>query len=123
MLNVTPARRLQSVFESKNATVRRISLTCFLAAAAVWPSLSSSLAHAAQLTAGAAKVDITDREAGPVNDPLFVKALVLKSDATTAVLITVDAVAIGEIGRIKNDYLPKVRRGWSRSLAFRRRTC
>ena len=118
MLNVTPARRLQSVFESKNATVRRISLTCFLAAAAVWPSLSSSLAHAAQLTAGAAKVDITDREAGPVNDPLYVKALVLKSDATTAVLITVDAVAIGEIGRIKNDYLPKVRARLEKELGI-----
>src|SRR5262249_26623025 len=41
--------------------------------------------------------------------PLYVKALVLKSDTTTAVLITVDAVAIGEIGYIKNDYLGKVR--------------
>lgn len=61
------------------------------------------------LQAGAAKVDITDYQAGPVNDPLFVKALALKSGETTAVLITVDAVAIGEIGRIKNDYLPKLR--------------
>ena len=66
-------------------------------------------ANAGELMAGVAKVDITDRQAGPVNDPLFVKALVLKSDSTTAVLITVDAVAIGEIGYIKNDYLPKVR--------------
>lgn len=66
-------------------------------------------AHAAQLVAGVAKVDITDYEAGPVNDPLYVKALVIRSDATTAVLIAVDAVAIGEIGYITNDYLPKVR--------------
>ena len=66
-------------------------------------------AEAATLRAGAAKVDITNREAGPVNDPLYVKALVLKSGETTAVLITVDAVAIGEIGHIKNDYLPNVR--------------
>lgn len=65
--------------------------------------------HAAQLMAGVAKVEITDREAGPVNDPLYVKALALKSGDTTAVLITVDAVAIGEIGYIKNDYLSKVR--------------
>jgi len=64
---------------------------------------------AAPLQAGAAKVDITNRDAGPVNDPLFVKALVVKSDAATAVLITLDAVALGEIGHIKNDYLPKVR--------------
>jgi hypothetical protein len=66
-------------------------------------------ALAAPLTAGVAKVDITDYDAGPANDPLYVKALVLQSETTTAVLITVDAVAIGEIGRITNDYLPQVR--------------
>jgi len=66
-------------------------------------------ARGESLLAGAAKVDITNREAGPVNDPLFVKALVLQSADATAVLITVDAVAIGEIGYIGNDYLPEVR--------------
>ena len=64
---------------------------------------------AAPLMAGAAKVEITNVEAGPVNDPLYVKALVVKSETTTAVIVTVDAVAIGEIGHIKNDYLAKVR--------------
>lgn len=78
-----------------------------LAIMASW-GLAAQL-DAAPLIAGAAKVDITDREAGPVNDPLFVKALVLKSETTTAAIITVDAVAIGEIGRIKNDFLPNVR--------------
>ena len=71
--------------------------------------LSTSALPAVQLFAGAAKVDITDWKAGPVNDRLYVKALVLKSGITTAVMITVDTVAIGEIGGIKNDYLPKVR--------------
>jgi hypothetical protein len=66
-----------------------------------------------------AKVEITDREAGPVNDPLYVRALVVKSDATTAVLIAVDAVAIGEIGHIKNDYLPKVRGRLEKELGIR----
>ncbi len=66
-------------------------------------------ANADQLLAGVAKVDITDREAGPVNDPLYVKALVLKSDRVTLAIITVDAVAIGGIGRISNDYLGIVR--------------
>lgn len=66
-------------------------------------------ASAAQLLAGVAKVDITDRQAGPVNDPLYVKAFVVKNDATTVVIVTVDAVAIGEIGYIGNDYLSKVR--------------
>lgn len=66
-------------------------------------------ASAAELRAGAAKVDITNVDAGPVNDPLHVRALVIQDGTTTAVMITVDAVAIGEIGYIKNDYLSKVR--------------
>lgn len=84
---------------------------CFLSLAvmAVIAGPWAGAAHAAGLRAGVAKVEITDREAGPVNDPLYVKALVLKSDAITAVIVTVDAVAIGEIGRISNDYLPTVR--------------
>jgi hypothetical protein len=40
---------------------------------------------------------------------LYVKALVLKNRSATAVLVTVDAVAIGEIGYIGNEYLGKVR--------------
>ena len=64
---------------------------------------------AGQLLAGAARADITDYEAGPANDPLFAKALVLRDAATTLVFVTVDAVALGEIGHIKNDYLPTVR--------------
>ena len=74
--------------------------------------------NAAPLTAGVAKVDVTDREAGPVNDPLHVRALVLKSGETMAVLITVDAVAIGEIGPIKNDYLPTVRQRLQQELGI-----
>jgi hypothetical protein len=69
----------------------------------------SSAAFADQLRAGAAKVDVTDYEAGPVNDPLHVRALVLQSDDSTLVIVSVDAVAIGEIGPIGNDYLPAVR--------------
>jgi len=61
------------------------------------------------LLAGTAKVDITDYDAGPVNDPLYVKVVALRSGKATTVLISVDAVAIGEIGRIPNDYLPAVR--------------
>src|SRR5688500_3188881 len=63
----------------------------------------------AELQAGVARVEITDRDAGPVNDPSFVKALVLKNGGTVAVIVTVDAVAIGEIGRIGNSYLASVR--------------
>ncbi|MCU0959535.1 MAG: hypothetical protein MUF48_05465 [Pirellulaceae bacterium] len=66
-------------------------------------------AWAGQLLAGIGRVDITNLEAGPVHDPLYVKALVLKNDTTTAAIITVDAVAIAEIGTIRNDYLATVR--------------
>ena len=61
------------------------------------------------LLAGAAKVVITDEKAVPANDPLYAKALVLKSGDTTAVLATVDAVAIAEIGSIQSCYLETVR--------------
>jgi hypothetical protein len=64
---------------------------------------------AGPLRAGAAKVEITHLTALPVNDPLFVKAVVLRSDDATVVLVTLDAVAVGEIGTIGNDYLGKVR--------------
>jgi len=71
-------------------------------------SFLSGTTDAAQIMAGAAKVDITD-ERGPVNDRLYVRALVLKSGNITAALVSIDAVAIGGIGRIKNDFLPNVR--------------
>jgi len=62
------------------------------------------------MLAGIAKVDITDR-AVPVNDPCFAKVLVLKSGGTTAVLVTLDAVAVGGIGRIGNGFMATVRNG------------
>ncbi len=68
--------------------------------------------------AGVAKVVITDPEAGPANDPLYVKALVLKSGSETAVIVTVDAVAIAEIGSIRNDFLANVRSQLNRELNF-----
>ena len=64
----------------------------------------------AEMLAGVAKIDITDRT-GPVNDSCFAKALVLKSGGTTAVLITLDAVAVGGIGRIGNGFMATVRSG------------
>jgi len=71
--------------------------------------LTGGSIQAAELLAGTARIDITDHTAGPVNDPCLAKALVLKSGHTTAVLVTVDAVAIGEIGRIGNGFLATVR--------------
>lgn len=76
-----------------------------------------SLSLHAEILVGVAKVDITDRT-GPVNDPCYAKALVMKSGATTAVLVTVDAVAIGGIGRIGNGFLAKVRGELERELGI-----
>lgn len=69
-----------------------------------------SVADDQPLMAGVGKSDITDYDAGPVNDPLFVKALVLIKEKRVIALITIDAVAVGEIGRIGNDYLPNLRK-------------
>ena len=84
-----------------------------------------------KLWAGAAKVDITNTAADATddplyvgiatttaNDPLYAKALILRSDHTTVVLVTVDAVAIGEIGTIGNDYLTNVRAQLQKELAI-----
>jgi hypothetical protein len=64
---------------------------------------------AAPLECGTAKVEITDRRAGPVNDPAFAKALILRRERTTTVLVTLDAVAIGKIGRVPENFLRELR--------------
>ena len=61
------------------------------------------------LRAGAASTDITLREGIRVHDPLAAKALVLQADAQPVVLLTLDVVAIGGIGRIGDDFLPNLR--------------
>ena len=84
-----------------------------------------------KLWAGAAKVDITNTAADATddplyagiatttaNDPLYAKALILRSDHTTVIIVTVDAVAIGEIGTIGNDYLTNVRTQLQKELAI-----
>ncbi len=70
------------------------------------------------LFAGVAKVEITNKDALKINDPLFVKALVLKKRDIHVVLVTVDAVAIGGIGSIGNDFLAKVRTKIQRELGI-----
>ena len=98
-----------------NATCLRMVL---LTACSIIGLLPSD-AFAGRLRAGVAKVDVTNTEAGPVNDPLFVKALVIKDDDETLAIITVDAVAIGEIGHIRNDYLSKVRSRLEKELGIK----
>ncbi len=71
-----------------------------------------------KLRAGVARTDITDPAAGPPNDPLFVKALVLQDDRTAVAIVTVDAVAIGAIGPIRHGYLAEVRSAVHRELGI-----
>jgi bifunctional DNA-binding transcriptional regulator/antitoxin component of YhaV-PrlF toxin-antitoxin module len=82
-MGIRPGQKLQ-VFSSGGSTrlapLRRMET----------PLGARQAAGAAQLQAGAAQVDTTDREAGPVNDPLYVKALVLKDGATTVELASPD---------------------------------
>lgn len=89
--------------------IRMSSTTALLITGLLVTGLLSPQQATAELRAGAASVDITDKEAGPVSSPPFVKALVITDGTTTAVIATVDAVAVAEIGSIKNDYLSKVR--------------
>jgi hypothetical protein len=87
----------------------RSSVAFLLIIATTWSREAQAQPAGAPLTAGVAKVDITNTKALLINDPLYVKALVLKRGATTAVIVTLDVVSIGEIGYIPNDYLGKVR--------------
>ncbi|MCY2967278.1 MAG: hypothetical protein NT069_27195 [Planctomycetota bacterium] len=75
-------------------------------------------AGAAPLKAGAAKVDISHPDAGPPSPTLYVKAVAISDGKTTAVLATVDAVAIGQIGHIRNEYLGNVRAQLKRQLGI-----
>lgn len=81
-----------------------VLLLALLALVDAWPRN----AHA-EMLAGAAKVDITNLEAGPVNGRLHARALVLQSGDTRLAIVTLDVVSLGEIGYIKNDFLPKLR--------------
>lgn len=103
------SRLVAAMPRSEDSSSHRGLMTAFVVANLAIAYSGNITRAAGPLLAGVAKVEITNVEAGPVNDPLYVKALVVKSDAAMAVIITVDAVAIGEIGHIKHDYLPKVR--------------
>src|SRR5215470_552370 len=66
-------------------------------------------AAAEPLRAGVARIDITNPQAARVNDPCYAKALVLNQGELTAVLVTVDAVAIGGIGAIRDTFMDSLR--------------
>ncbi|MGZ0169383.1 MAG: hypothetical protein ACKVHE_07500 [Planctomycetales bacterium] len=104
--------------ESRPSRLRKPISVAIVTATLIALVVQTRTSTAAPLLAGVAKVDITNRDAGPVNDPLYVKALVLKSGATMTAIVTVDAVAIGGIGHIKDDYLGKVRDAVEKELGI-----
>ncbi len=111
---------LKTCFLSCDANVRepfRWSVSCLLAL--LVGALIVPEGHAEQLRAGAAKIDISRVEDGPLESPLFAKALVIKSDATTVVLVTLDVVSFGEIGYIPNDFIQKVRSRAQKELGLK----
>jgi hypothetical protein len=106
MLNTRLCYFVVSCTTVRNRLFRSIVFALF---SLVVISVAATDVVAAELKAGAAKVDITNLDAGPVDGRLHVRAVVISDGTTKAVIVTVDAVAIGEIGPIKNDYLGKVR--------------
>ena len=80
-------------------------------------ALSTITPRLEALEAGTAVVDVTDRTI-PVHDTLHAKALVLKEGDRTVVVLTIDAVALGELGRIKSDFLPQLRARLSQELGL-----
>lgn len=65
---------------------------------------------AGALRAGVARSDITaDAKDVAIHDPLYAKALVLDDGVTRVAIIAMDALAIGGIGDIGDDFLPKLR--------------
>ncbi|MDA9924473.1 hypothetical protein N9406_08250 [Verrucomicrobiales bacterium] len=72
-------------------------------------TLLPGASFAEELLAGVGKADITRPGHDAGDNPPYVKALVLSSGKTNAVVIAVDAVAIAEIGSIRDPYLADVR--------------
>lgn len=75
-------------------------------------------ARADELLAGVGKVEITRPGEDAGTNPPMVKALVLSRGATEAVIITLDAVAVAEIGSIRDPYLAEVRAALSESFGI-----
>lgn len=95
-------------------SVTQVSISMLVAA-----SLCSFVSVAdAGLMAGVGRVDITRADAGPVNGRLYARALVLKSDSTLMAIVSLDVVAIGEIGHVNNEFAPTVRRRVEQELGI-----
>ncbi len=91
-----------------------LSETALVAGAALATGLLASVSVAGgvagSLRGGVAKSDITIAEKGVrINDPIYAKALVLDDGKTKVAIIAMDVTAIGGIGEVGDDFLPKLR--------------
>ncbi|MDA7920351.1 hypothetical protein N9B73_01235 [Verrucomicrobiales bacterium] len=77
--------------------------------AAIILSFLATPLTAEEILGGVAKVDITRPGEPAGENPLWAKALVLSKGETHVVIVTIDAVAIAEIGSIQDPYLANVR--------------
>ncbi|MFM8222398.1 MAG: hypothetical protein ACKOJF_26120, partial [Planctomycetaceae bacterium] len=91
-------------------------MTVFLAVCA--GVLGALPVEAAPLKAGVGKVDVSRADAGPCKPPLYVRTLAVSDGDTTVVLASIDAVSIGQIGNIGNQYLPRVRQRLKEELGL-----
>lgn len=94
--------RLRSQGQLGSEVWRGIALLC----AAIFVSFGAF----AELRAGVAKSDISIDDANTrINDPIYSKALVMKDGETSVVIVAMDVVAIGGIGEVGDDFLPRLR--------------
>lgn len=83
----------------------------YMTAVFCWLLFYSGSLVANTISAGVGKANITNLEEGMVaNDSLYVKALLLEDADKRIVFITIDVVALEEIGHIPEGYLPTVRK-------------
>lgn len=80
--------------------------------------ICASPLRSAPLLAGVARVEITHPDHPAKENPPFVKALVLSKGEIHAVIIAVDAVAIAEIGSIRDPYFAEVRAALQKDLGI-----
>jgi hypothetical protein len=67
-------------------------------------------ASAGTLRAGCGRSDITGEQAGPANDPLYAKALVLEQSGQRYAIVTLDVVALERIGPLPANFLADLRK-------------
>ena len=93
-------------FSSRRSLLPTSVLSTLMLASLVCLAIPGSAA-AQVLKAGVGRMDITHRKAPVI--PMYARALMIQGNGTTAVIVTLDVVAIAEIGKIKKEFLPALR--------------